>query len=117
MLSIFVSQWFLFGAIFGIVFIGVMFVSVKKRKFDVNETYIAIQRGFYSTIVTIIPLRKVQTVEYRQSIFLKFWHIAVIAIDTASFLGSKSTISCLGNVDALELTERITTLFSHKKYA
>lgn len=117
LLSIFISQWFLLGAIFGVIFIGIMFVSVKKRKFDVNETYIAIQRGFYSTIVTIIPLRKVQTVEYRQSIFLKFWHIAVIAVDTASFLGSKSTISCLGNVDALELTERITMLFSHKKYA
>jgi|GEM_PF-3029176 len=114
LLSIFYSQLFLLGVLFGLTFIGIMFLSVRKRKFDVNQTYIAIQRGFYSTIVTIIPLRKVQTVEYRQSIFLKFWHIAVIDVDTASNLGSKSMISCLGNVDALELTERITALFTNK---
>jgi putative membrane protein len=114
-LSIFYSQWFLLGIIFGIVFIGVMLIAVRKRKYEVNKTYIAVQRGFYSTIVTIIPLRKVQTVEYSQSIFLKFWHIAEISIDTASHLGSKSVISCLGNVDALELTNRITELFIHKK--
>ncbi|MCT4638501.1 MAG: PH domain-containing protein [Bacteroidales bacterium] len=85
----FIQSYTLYAAIIGFVvwFIPVsvmVYLASKKRGIEVSEDYMILQSGAISTERKIVELYKIQSVKYRQSVFMKRRGVASLQFVTAS---------------------------------
>ncbi len=85
----FIQSYTLYAAIIGFVvwFIPVsvmLYLASKKRVIEISEDYMILQSGAISTERKIVELYKIQSVKYRQSVFMKRREVASLVFITAS---------------------------------
>lgn len=82
-------------------------VRYRVYRWEVTDTAIYVQSGWLSIERTIVPLSRIQTVEYSQGVLARVFGLASVSITTASTAGSAEIVG-LERPAAVELTDELT---------
>lgn len=82
-------------------------IRYRVYRWEVTDTAIYVQSGWLSIERTIVPLSRIQTVEYSQGLVARLFGLASVSITTASTLGSAEIVG-LERRQAVDLTDELT---------
>ena len=79
------------------------------HRWEVTETAVYTQTGWWSVERRIAPMSRIQTVDYVEGVFSRMFGLATVTVTTASAAGALG-IAALDRTLARELVERLTRL-------
>lgn len=77
------EKWWINCVLFPIA-VGYIYLSYKKAYYQIDDDFVTVGSGVIDTTTTILEIHKIQSVEFKQSIFQKRRKIASVIISTAS---------------------------------
>lgn len=79
----------------------------QKRKFGIREKDILFQRGFFVYKETLVPYKRIQHIELRQSLLFKIFKLFSLKIYTAGSSSGDLSIKGLNQIDADKIKAQI----------
>ncbi|MFP4369040.1 MAG: PH domain-containing protein [Candidatus Kapaibacterium sp.] len=117
-LPVFIALYFIFSPLLWalillpLVYVGA-YLRYQYRGYAISGDTVFIKQGFIIQRTSIIPIKKIQTLNVRESFFQRRLGLATLHIDTAatSYTGDASVID-IKKEDAFEMMEELSSLFA-----